>query len=116
MYSFILKHVLFQEYFTKRTLAMKKIIFLYNMPTKAKKLSTFGYKCSEEDETPVGTVEPCAGTDTDEPSCGIAILDTDGEWIEMKGSATKPEAKRVYGALLQRNRMNLKSSVCSRLR
>lgn len=29
-------------------------------------------------------VEPCAGTDTDEPSCGIAIMDTDGEWIEMK--------------------------------
>ena len=31
-----------------------------------------------------GDVEPCAGTDTDEPSCGIAIMDTDGEWIEMK--------------------------------
>ncbi len=31
-----------------------------------------------------GDVEPCAGTDTDEPSCGIAIMDTDGEWIEVK--------------------------------
>lgn len=30
-------------------------------------------------------VEPCAGTDVpDTPTTGIAIMDTDGEWIEMK--------------------------------
>ena len=41
------------------------------------------YLCDHPDSQP-GDVEPCAGTDTDEPSCGIAIMDTDGDWIEVK--------------------------------
>ena len=51
--------------------------------TKLKNGTTIAYLCDHPDSQP-GDVEPCASTDTDEPSCGIAIMDTDGEWIEMK--------------------------------
>jgi len=52
------------------------------------------YLCDHPDSQP-GDVEPCAGTDTDEPSCGIAIMDTDGEWIEVKDKNTVPYAMLV---------------------
>lgn len=61
--------------------------------------STIAYLCSHPDSQP-GDVEPCAGTDTDEPSCGIAIMDTDGEWIEMK--KRHQTSRRLQ---LQRNRI-----------
>lgn len=51
--------------------------------TKLKNGAIIAYLCDHPDSQP-GDVEPCAGTDTDEPSCGIAIMDTDGEWIEVK--------------------------------
>jgi hypothetical protein len=47
------------------------------------------YKCdnnNNEDEPDWGSVEPCESVnDTEEPSCGIAIEDKDGEWIQLKG-------------------------------
>lgn len=55
----------------------------YLLLTKLKNGTTIAYLCDHPDSQP-GDVEPCASTDTDEPSCGIAIMDTDGEWIEMK--------------------------------
>ena len=55
----------------------------YLLLTKLKNGATIAYLCDHPDSQP-GDVEPCAGTDTDEPSCGITIMDTDGEWIEMK--------------------------------
>lgn len=58
---------------------MSKYIMLLNLGKRA----AVTYMCDQPDAQP-GDVEPCAGTDTDEPSCGIAIMDTDGEWIEMK--------------------------------
>ena len=51
--------------------------------TKLKNGTTIAYLCDHPDSQP-GDVEPCASTDTDEPSFCIAIMDTDGEWIEMK--------------------------------
>ncbi len=55
----------------------------YLLITKLQNGVTIAYLCDHPDSQS-GDVEPCAGTDTDEPSCGIAIMDTDGEWIEMK--------------------------------
>lgn len=56
----------------------------------------FKYLCDHSDSKP-GDVEPCASTDTDEPSCGIAIMDTDGEWVEVKQHNSLP-----CGMILQR--------------
>ncbi len=64
---------------------------------------------ASDDDTPVGTVEPCAGTDTEEPSCGISILDTDGEWIEMKKNTTTNSIQAKCAqlcALRQKNLLN----------
>ncbi len=69
----------------------------YFLLTKLKNGATIAYLCDHPDSQP-GDVEPCAGTDTDEPSCGIAIMDTDGEWIEMK---KRPQSARRLQ--LQRN-------------
>lgn len=55
----------------------------YLLLTKLNNGATLAYLCDHPDSQP-GDVEPCEGTDTDEPSCGISIMDTDGEWIEMK--------------------------------
>lgn len=55
----------------------------YLLLTKLKNGGLIAYLCDHPDSQP-GDVEPCASTDTDEPSCGIAIMDTDREWIEMK--------------------------------
>ncbi len=52
-------------------------------------------------------VEPCAGTDVpDTPTVGIAVEDTDGEWIEMK----KKEATKKYK--LARRNYNSYSTMC----
>lgn len=52
--------------------------------TKLKNGATIAYLCDHPDSQP-GDVEPCASTDVpDTPTTGIAIMDTDGEWIEMK--------------------------------
>ncbi|MBQ3785429.1 MAG: hypothetical protein II843_03485 [Alphaproteobacteria bacterium] len=59
------------------------------------------YFCDHPDSQP-GDVEPCAGTDTDEPSCGIAIMDTDGEWIEVK------QRNSIYKNILAFNRVSKK--------
>lgn len=56
----------------------------YLLLTKLKNGSTITYLCDHPDSQP-GDVEPCAGTDVpDTPTTGITIMDTDGEWIEMK--------------------------------
>lgn len=39
---------------------MKKIILLYNIPTTQQHFTASAYKCADEDDAPVGTVEPCA--------------------------------------------------------
>ncbi|MBQ8367753.1 MAG: hypothetical protein IJX43_01695 [Alphaproteobacteria bacterium] len=94
---------------------MKKIILLYNIPTTQQHFTTSAYKCADEDDTPIGTVEPCAGTDTEEPSCGIAILDTDGEWIEMKNNSSHIPAKHLYTTNKQRLRAHQYNNKFSRL-
>ena len=69
------------KYVTSMTLPVGKVRYLFDHP----------------DSQP-GEVEPCEGTDTDEPSCGIAIMDTDGEWIEVKKQKTIP-----YALMLRNN-------------
>ena len=59
------------------------------------------YLCDHPDSQP-GDVEPCAGTDTEEPSCGISIMDTDGEWIEMKNGS-----KKLYRMILKHATNNI---------
>ena len=63
--------------------------------TKTPDIRKFRYLCDHQDSKP-GDVEPCAGTDTEEPSCGIAIMDTDGEWIEVKKTNKIP-----YGMIMK---------------
>ena len=66
----------------------------YLLLTKLKNGTTIAYLCDHPDSQP-GDVEPCASTDTDEPSCGIAIMDTDGEWIEMKKRHQAPRRMQL---------------------
>ena len=77
----------------------------YTLTTTDPYKRTIQYLCDHPDSQP-GDVEPCAGTDTDEPSCGIAIMDTDGEWIEVK---KKNQAS--YAMLLTNNIRNFYSRV-----
>jgi hypothetical protein len=57
----------------------------FNMTSTLPYKSKIKYMCGD-DESESGSVEPCESVgDTDEPSCGIAIMDTDGEWIQVKG-------------------------------
>lgn len=67
----------------------------YTITTTAPRLKKIRYLFDHPDSQP-GDVEPCAGTDTDEPSCGISIMDTDGEWIEVKN-----KKQMSYGLIVQ---------------
>ena len=75
----------------------------YTTTTTNPSIKKIKYICDSVESQP-GDVEPCAGTDTEEPSCGIAIMDTDGEWIEVKKKNPTP-----YAILLQ----GITKNVCS---
>ena len=61
---------------------------MYTINTTFPNVSKIKYLCDHPDSQP-GDVEPCDSTDTDFPSCGISIMDTDGEWIEVKGKKSR---------------------------